>query len=251
MTSFEPTTGSTASTPSPVTPKRRDSQSTAACRVPGRPTVVGYPGESAAAAIASCTTCGVGSTGVPTDRSTIPSGCDRACAAYVARWSQGKSGSVCDTRRDAERADHPVRGAGAGPSDGVLRVPSLLVLRREGADQRVVLVDHAHLGGAARGTEVGEEVDVRGVVVLPLRGGVVLVEDRLDRAHRLAGAAVDALVGVDVEHPVALVDAVDGALVDARPVLEVDTGLRDDVGHLGSSRRWSPRWLCSAAGLSG
>src|SRR4051794_18047610 len=117
---------------------------------------------------------------------------------------------------------------------------SLLVLRGQGGDHRVVLVDHAHLGRATGRAEVVEEVDVGVVVVLPLLRGVVLVEDRLDGAHRLAGAAVDALVGVDVEHPLALVDAVDGALVDAGPVLEVDAGLRDDVGHLDSFRCW--RW---------
>jgi hypothetical protein len=36
---------------------------------------------------------------------------------------------------------------------------------------------------------------------------------------------------MDVEHALALVDAVDGTLVDAGPVLEVDTRLGDDVGH--------------------
>jgi len=51
---------------------------------------------------------------------------------------------------------------------------------------------------------------------------VVFVEDRLNRAYRLAGAAVDALVGVDVEHPAAFVDAVDWAFVDAGLVLDVD-----------------------------
>ena len=76
-----------------------------------------------------------------------------------------------------------------------------------------------------------KKCDVGVVVVLPLLRGVVLVEDRLDRADRLAGTAVDALVGVDVEHPLALVDAVDRALVDAGPVLQVDARLGDDVGH--------------------
>ena len=147
----------------------------------------------------------------------MPSGCARAFSAAGASWSQGKSGSPDRT-----------------PTRRVRRVESVTpaVLRRQGRDQRVVLVDHTHLGGAAGRAEVVEEVDVGVVVVLPLLRGVVLVEDRLDRAHRLAGAAVDALVGVDVEHPLALVDAVDGALVDARAVLQVHTGLGDDVGHL-------------------
>src|SRR6202042_1563511 len=64
---------------------------------------------------------------------------------------------------------------------------------------------------------------------------VVFVIDRLDRADRLAGAAVDAFVRVDVEHPVALVDTVDRALTDARLVQEVHAIGGDDIRHfLGS-----------------
>ena len=68
---------------------------------------------------------------------------------------------------------------------------------------------------------------------LPLVGHRVLGEDRLDRALGLAGAAVDALLGIDHEHAVGLVDAVDGADVDAGLVLHIDAGLGDDVCHLG------------------
>src|SRR5439155_10093283 len=93
------------------------------------------------------------------------------------------------------------------------------------------------LGGAAGGANpadrVAEELRVDRRELLPLAGDVVLVEDRGDRAHRLARAAVDALVGLDVEHPPALVDAVHRALVDAGPVLHVDAGLADRVGHGG------------------
>src|SRR5690606_11322891 len=46
-----------------------------------------------------------------------------------------------------------------------------------------------------------------------------------------ARTAVDALVGMDVQHPIALVDAVDGALVDACAIFQIDAGLCDDVGH--------------------
>ena len=66
---------------------------------------------------------------------------------------------------------------------------------------------------------------------LPLVGQRVLGEDRLDRALRLAGAAVDALLGVDHQHPAHLVDAVHRADVDAGLVLQVDAGLGDDVRH--------------------
>ena len=47
------------------------------------------------------TTAGVGSTGVPTERSTIPSSCDRARAATSARVSQGNSGNRRDIRSPA------------------------------------------------------------------------------------------------------------------------------------------------------
>src|SRR5690348_584162 len=125
---------------------------------------------------------GVGSTGVPTERSTIPSVCPRACSSYDVRWSQGKSGSD----RETERAAHLA-----------FRVGSFLVLREgQRGDHRVVLVDDTHLGRSARRAEVVEEVDVGGVVVLPLLRCVVLVEDGLHRAHGLARAAVDALVGM-------------------------------------------------------
>src|SRR4029453_5202638 len=58
-------------------------------------------------------------------------------------------------------------------------------------------------GRAERVVALGEEGGVGGGEVLPLRGHVVLVEDGLHRADGLAGAAVHAFVGVDVEHAVA------------------------------------------------
>src|SRR5207247_10014474 len=102
-------------------------------------------------------------------------------------------------------------------------------------DDRVVLLGGTDLRRAAGRADaahvVGEELRVDRGELLPLRGDVVLVEDRGDRAHRLAGAAVQALVGLDVEHPAALVDAVHRALVDAGAVLHVDAGFGDGVRH--------------------
>jgi len=76
-----------------------------------------------------------------------------------------------------------------------------------------------------------EELDIGLVVVGPFLGKVILVVDCLDRADRLAGAAVDALVRMDIEGAVALVDAVDRALVNAGAVLHIDAGQRDHIGH--------------------
>src|SRR5437870_5719112 len=81
------------------------------------------------------------------------------------------------------------------------------------------------------------EVDLVDVDELHLRGGHVLLrKNRVDRTGIDTGAAVDALVGVDVHHAVlvGLVDAVHRANLDAGLVLEVDAGLRDDIGHRAS-----------------
>src|SRR6185503_18787621 len=106
---------------------------------------------------------------------------------------------------------------------------------RPGFDDRVVLGGGSHLRGPSRRPDaadlVAEPLRVDRVELLPLGGDVVLVEDGGDGADRLARTAVDALVGVDVEHPRSLVDAVDRTLVDAPAVLHVDTRLRDRVGH--------------------
>src|SRR5206468_5649563 len=125
-----------------------------------------------------------------------------------------------------QRVGDPQHGASmpARPGDGLLGglvVGDVVGVARLGAD----------LGGAAGRAQLLEPGGVGGGELLPLRRHVVLVEDRLDRADRLAGAAVDALVRVDVEHPVALVDAVDRAFLDAGLVLDVDARLGDDVGH--------------------
>src|SRR5262252_1539820 len=76
---------------------------------------------------------------------------------------------------------------------------------------------------------VGVDLDER----RPLRGDLVL---RVDSAHRTgvdAGAAVDAVVRVDVVHlgAVVRVDAVGRAHLDARGVLGPDAWLSDHEGH--------------------
>ena len=64
-----------------------------ACLSSSKPAAVGYPGAFAAAAKAEVITCGVSSTGVPIDRSTMPSECFRAMSPAAAIRSQGKSGN--------------------------------------------------------------------------------------------------------------------------------------------------------------
>src|SRR5947207_1655492 len=89
------------------------------------------------------------------------------------------------------------------------------------------------LGGGLDPRVVLEELLVELDEALPLVRGLVLGEDRLHRAHRLTRPAVDALVGMDEELRVALVDAVHGTDIDARLVLDASAGLNDHIRHLG------------------
>ena len=50
---------------------------------------------------------------------------------------------------------------------------------------------------------------------LPFRRQCILGEDRLDRAFRLAGSAVDAFLGLDDEDAIRFMDAIDGANIYA------------------------------------
>src|SRR4051812_11899713 len=118
-----------------VAPKRRFNQDDAAARSSSEPAVNGYPGASEAADSAARITSGVGSTGVPTDRSTMPSGCRRARSAAGASRSQGKSGSEVTASS----------GWAAGWwTSSVLDLVGVDVGGKR-SDDRVVLVDLAHL----------------------------------------------------------------------------------------------------------
>ncbi len=74
---------------------------------------------------------------------------------------------------------------------------------------------------------VGVLRDVAG----PLRGNFRVRENRRDRTLRLARPAIDALVRVDVELILALVDAVNGANFNSARIICTDAGLSNDVSH--------------------
>src|SRR5581483_8339689 len=71
----------------------------------------------------------------------------------------------------------------------------------------------------------------------------VLREDRLDRAFRFAGPAINAFLRIDDQDPLELVDAIDRADVHAGPVFDVDARLSDDVRQGGPTlpRQAAPR----------
>lgn len=107
----------------------------------------------------------------------------------------------------------------------------VVLLSRHRCEERRVETLRTELGSTTGRSKLDKEINIRSGVVGPLRGDIILVEDGLNRADGLTRATVDALVRLDVEHPAALVDAVNGTLFDTGLVLQIDTGLSDDVGH--------------------
>ena len=97
----------------------------------------------------------------------------------------------------------------------------------------MVLMDYSGLRSATGGTDVIKEFHVGLVVVRPLFRHVVLVEDGFHRAHRLARTTVDALVGVDIECAITLVNTINRALVDARSIFHINTGQSNNIRHNG------------------
>jgi hypothetical protein len=69
-------------------------------------------------------------------------------------------------------------------------------------------------------------------VVRPFRGHVGVREDGRDRTLGLAGAAVDALVRVDVILVLAFIDAVHRTHLDAACVLGADARFSDHIWHI-------------------
>src|SRR5512140_1671621 len=85
--------------------------------------------------------------------------------------------------------------------------------------------------GAPRRVRSLEHVLVEGDEPFLVRGHILFREDRRHGALGLAGATVDALIRFDEELVGSFIDAIDRTDVDARLVLDIDAGFRDDVRH--------------------
>src|SRR5271157_3910926 len=112
------------------------------------------------------------------------------------------------------------------------QVSTLLVAHR---DHRMIeRADVSRIGAAGRTPARdcrSEELGVGGFEgALALRQIVARV-NRVDRTDAEAEPAVDALVGLDIHHPGALVDALDRTDLLAGAVLHVDAGRGDHVSH--------------------
>src|SRR6266700_6577523 len=104
------------------------------------------------------------------------------------------------------------------------------------------------VGVPGRGLHVGDdrpdsgELGVQRGELLLLLGHVFLGQDRVHRALGDAHGAIEAFIRVDHQHVRPLVEAVDGADIDAVGVLALDAALGDDVSHR-ESLGWPARPL--------
>ena len=88
------------------------------------------------------------------------------------------------------------------------------------------------IGCVALDRDVGPDGGILRIEFDPILDARLAVrKDRFGRAFRLADAAIDAFIGIDDEHVLALVEAIDRADLDAIHVFAADAGFGDDVGH--------------------
>ena len=92
-------------------------------------------------------------------------------------------------------------------------------------------MNDADFSRPARRTNLVEKLNVGRVVLGPFFRGVVLVIDRFDRADRLARPAIHAFVGMDIQHPVTLINAVHRTFINAGPVFHIHTREGNHIGH--------------------
>src|SRR5258705_4070265 len=140
---------------------------------------------------------------------------------------------------------HARRGRGSATRRGfefpVRRVPFCILCgqkRRDPGGSRG-LENQCHQAVSVRGASLCdlaldsalEVILVLGDERFPLVRGVFLCENGRHRALGLARAAVNALIGMDVELIRSLVNAINRADIYAAPVLHVDAGLSNQVRH--------------------
>jgi len=127
-----------------------------------------------------------------------------------------------------KRLASAVRRCAAGPVSGVAGFGAEIFL--ELARFLAML-----FGIGGRFALAGDVRPLRGVFAIELhpllRRRIGVRNDRLDRAFRLADAAIDAFVGMDHQHVGADIEAIDRADLDAVLEFAPDAGFGDDVGH--------------------
>src|SRR5216683_1856880 len=124
-----------------------------------------------------------------------------------------------------QAGEPPATGRGCLPSAGV-GVEELLELALD-PSELIGILGRGLLAGDVRPGGGVIAIELQPLLRLPFAVG----DDRLVRAFGLADAAIDAFVGMDDEHVLALIEAIDRAHLDAIHQLALDAGFSDDVGH--------------------
>ena len=107
----------------------------------------------------------------------------------------------------------------------------LIFFVRNRGDDRMIGAKRADFTGTAGRSKFHEEFSVDLRIILPLRGNIILVVNRLNWTNGLTCTAVHALIGLYVEHTSTLIDAIHRALFDAGFVLHIDTRLCNYVSQ--------------------
>ena len=113
----------------------------------------------------------------------------------------------------------------------IWKFDALLSGLRECDNHGMIGIDSSNLAGTARRSDRLEEDRIYLAILLPLTWNIIFVIDSLYGTDGLTGAAIDTFIGLDVEHPGALVNAVHGTLLDTGLIFYIHTRLGDYVGH--------------------
>jgi hypothetical protein len=95
----------------------------------------------------------------------------------------------------------------------------------------VVTLNCPDFGRTPGRPDLQKELHICCVILCPTLGQIVLIVDCLNGTHGLASATVHALIRMDVQHSVTLINAVNRTFVNAGPVLDVNAGQSDHIGH--------------------
>jgi hypothetical protein len=95
----------------------------------------------------------------------------------------------------------------------------------------VISRDWSNFGSSSWRSNLREEVNIGLVVLTPFARKIVFVVNSLYWANRLASSAVHALIRVNVEHAVALVNTVNWTFIDTGFVFDIYTRKGNYVCH--------------------
>jgi hypothetical protein len=95
----------------------------------------------------------------------------------------------------------------------------------------MILTSRSYFACPTWGAKFIEEPGVNFFKFIPLGWDIIFIIDRFDRADRFAGATINALIRLYVEHPITLIDAIDWALFDTGLILNIHARKRDHICH--------------------